>query len=108
MISRVLDDVTDDQLEEVVVKILVDVDDTVEESDMGLAVDSKKSYQKTMIEKTIVRFPNRKHCKIALINRINRIKIDFKHKKTINLLCSNSLSYSQIYLLKKSFKTSTN
>lgn len=40
VISGVLDDITDDQLEEAIVKILVDVDDTAEESDMRLAVDS--------------------------------------------------------------------
>ena len=46
VISGVLDEVTDDQLEEAVVKILVDVDYTVKAGDMRLAVDLRSHIEK--------------------------------------------------------------
>ena len=46
VIVGVLDEVTDDQLEEAVVKILVDVDYTVKAGDMRLAVDLRSHIEK--------------------------------------------------------------
>ena len=46
VIIGVLDGATDDQLEEAVVKILVDVDYTVKAGDMRLAVDLRSHIEK--------------------------------------------------------------
>ena len=61
-ISGIPDNNTDDKLEDVVMKILADVDVIVEASDIEARHRFCKSDRKTIGKKKIIRFPNRKNC----------------------------------------------
>ena len=61
-ISGIPDNNTDDKLEDVVMKILADVDVIVEASDIEARHRFSKSDRKTTGKEKIIRFPNRKNC----------------------------------------------
>ena len=78
---------TDGQLEEVVIKILADVDVAIETSDIEAAIDLASPIEKHQVRKLLFAF--RKHCKRALLNRKKLAKVDSqKYSFSANNSCS--------------------
>ena len=63
LISGLPGDVTDDQLGETVIKILADIYVVIETSNIEAYHRFGKSDRKKSSKKTIISFPNKKHCK---------------------------------------------
>ena len=100
--NAILDNVIDDQLEEVVIKIIADIDVT-EMGDTEAAHRFGKCDRKTPNKKTIIHFPNRKHCNRALVYRKKLAKVDslkyFYSRSKKKVINENLLIIKKKYLV---------